>query len=135
MPRQAPPLGTPRAWFAPRDPNKLYLPVLPKTPAAAPAVGVPPEAAEWAKRLGLAAERAGADVLIDDRAERPGVKFKDADLVGIPLRITVGGKGLKEGIIELKWRSQKEVSRIALNEAEARIASAVAEAAGRAGMA
>ena len=87
-----------------------------------------PEAADWAKKLGAAAERAGADVLIDDRNERPGVKFKDADLIGIPLRITVGGRGLKEGVIELKWRSQKEASRIPLGEAEARIASAVAEA-------
>jgi len=87
-----------------------------------------PEAADWAKKLGAAAERAGADVLIDDRNERPGVKFKDADLIGIPLRITVGGRGLKEGVIELKWRSQKDASKIPLGEAEARIASAVAEA-------
>ncbi|HXQ79728.1 MAG TPA: proline--tRNA ligase, partial [Opitutaceae bacterium] len=45
-----------------------------------------------AGRLAAAAERAGADVLVDDREERPGVKFKDADLLGIPLRITVGGR-------------------------------------------
>ena len=44
------------------------------------------------------------DVLIDDRDERPGVKFKDADLIGIPLRITIGDKGLKEGKVELKAR-------------------------------
>ena len=93
-----------------------------------------PEAADWAKKLGAAAERAGADVLIDDRAERPGVKFKDADLIGIPLRITVGGRGLKEGVVELKWRSQKDIQKIATADAEARVASAVAEA-GRAAMA
>jgi prolyl-tRNA synthetase len=91
-----------------------------------------PEAAGWAKKLGAAAERAGADVLIDDRAERPGVKFKDADLIGIPLRITVGGRGLKEGVVEMKWRSQKEVIKLPLGEAESRIASAVAEAGGAA---
>ena len=84
-----------------------------------------PEAMDLAKKLATAAERAGADVLIDDRAERPGVKFKDADLVGIPLRLTIGGKGLKEGIIELKWRAQKDVAKIPLAEAEARIAAAV----------
>jgi prolyl-tRNA synthetase len=89
-----------------------------------------PEAADWAKKLGAAAERAGADVLIDDRAERPGVKFKDADLIGIPLRITVGGRGLKEGVVEMKWRSQKEITKLPLGEAESRIASAVAEAGG-----
>ncbi len=86
------------------------------------------EAADWAKRLGGAAERAGGDVLIDDRAERPGVKFKDADLIGIPLRITVGGRGLKEGVVEMKWRSQKDVIKLPLGEAESRIAAAVAEA-------
>ncbi|MEO7414782.1 MAG: His/Gly/Thr/Pro-type tRNA ligase C-terminal domain-containing protein, partial [Opitutaceae bacterium] len=87
-----------------------------------------PEAMDLAKKLGSAAEAAGADVLIDDRAERPGVKFKDADLIGIPLRLTIGGKGLKEGIVELKWRSQKDVVKVPLAEAEVRIANAVAEA-------
>jgi prolyl-tRNA synthetase len=87
-----------------------------------------PEAMDLAKKLSGSAEAAGADVLIDDRAERPGVKFKDADLIGIPLRLTIGGKGLKEGIVELKWRSQKDVVKVPLAEAEARIASAVTEA-------
>src|SRR3954468_7913247 len=87
-----------------------------------------PEAMELAKKLAAAAEKAGADVLIDDRAERPGVKFKDADLIGIPLRLTIGGKGLKEGIVELKWRTQKDVAKVPLSEIEARIAAAVVEA-------
>ncbi len=50
-------------------------------------------------------DRAAVDVLIDDRDERPGVKFNDADLLGIPLRITVGDKGLKDGIVEIKARN------------------------------
>ncbi len=50
-------------------------------------------------------EAAGHDVLIDDRAERPGPKFKDADLIGLPLRITVGDKGLKDGNVEMKLRN------------------------------
>src|SRR6185369_9756038 len=87
-----------------------------------------PEAMDLAKKLGAAAERAGADVLVDDRAERPGVKFKDADLIGIPLRLTIGGKGLKEGIVEMKWRTQKDVAKLPLAEAEARIATAVTAA-------
>jgi prolyl-tRNA synthetase len=90
------------------------------------------EAMELAKKIGAAAEKAGADVLIDDRTERPGVKFKDADLIGIPLRLTIGGKGLKEGVIELKWRTQKEVAKIPVAEAEARVAAAVGEAAAKA---
>ncbi|HWL14227.1 MAG TPA: proline--tRNA ligase [Opitutus sp.] len=92
-----------------------------------------PEAMELARKLGAAAEKAGADVLIDDRVERPGVKFKDADLIGIPLRLTVGGKGLKEGVIELKWRAQKDVAKIPVAEAEAKVAAAVTDAAAKAG--
>jgi prolyl-tRNA synthetase len=87
-----------------------------------------PEAMDLAKKLAAAAETAGADVLIDDRAERPGVKFKDADLIGIPLRLTIGAKGLKDGIIELKWRAAKDVAKVPLTEAEATVASAVTEA-------
>jgi prolyl-tRNA synthetase len=91
-----------------------------------------PEAMELARKLATAAEAAGADVLVDDRAERPGVKFKDADLIGLPLRVTIGGKGLKEGIVELKARSQKDVAKIPVGEADARLAQAVREAAARA---
>ena len=49
-------------------------------------------------------EALGLDVLVDDRNERPGVKFKDADLIGIPYRIVVGEKGLADGVVELKAR-------------------------------
>jgi len=84
-----------------------------------------PEAAELAKAIGVAAELAGADVLIDDRAERPGVKFKDADLIGIPLRITIGGRGLKEGVVEVKWRHSSEVSKVPVGEAASHIAELV----------
>jgi prolyl-tRNA synthetase len=87
-----------------------------------------PEMMELAKKLALAAEGAGADVIIDDRAERPGVKFKDADLIGVPLRLTIGSKGLKDGIVELKWRAQKDVAKVPLAEIEAKVAAAVAEA-------
>ena len=47
-------------------------------------------------------------VLFDDRDERAGVKFNDADLIGCPIRMTVGEKGLKEGMVELKLRKEKE---------------------------
>jgi prolyl-tRNA synthetase len=56
--------------------------------------------------------RQDIDILFDDRGERPGVKFKDADLIGCPLRVTVGERGLKEGIIEVKWREKKEKEEI-----------------------
>jgi len=51
---------------------------------------------------------AGVSVLFDEREERAGVKFNDADLIGCPLRVTVGEKGLKEGMVELKPRNSKE---------------------------
>ncbi|MDQ3007033.1 MAG: His/Gly/Thr/Pro-type tRNA ligase C-terminal domain-containing protein, partial [Chloroflexota bacterium] len=51
---------------------------------------------------------AGISVLFDDRDERAGVKFNDADLIGSPIRVTVGEKGLKQGMVELKPRKEKE---------------------------
>ncbi len=55
---------------------------------------------------------AGLDVLLDDRDERPGLKFKDADLIGIPYRIVIGEKGLKQGALEIKERKSGEVTRV-----------------------
>jgi prolyl-tRNA synthetase len=52
---------------------------------------------------------AGLEVLLDDRDLRPGVKFKDADLLGIPKQVVIGERGLKEGVIELKDRKTKDV--------------------------
>ena len=49
-------------------------------------------------------EAAGVDVIVDDREERPGVKFKDADLIGFPVRVVVGAKGLANGGVEVKRR-------------------------------
>ncbi|MBP8257856.1 MAG: proline--tRNA ligase, partial [Opitutaceae bacterium] len=80
------------------------------------------EAMELAHSLAAEAERHGAEVLIDDRNERPGVKFKDADLIGLPLRLTIGGKGLKEGIVEMKLRTTKDALKIPLTEALSRLA-------------
>ncbi len=62
-------------------------------------------------------KEAGLDALIDDRDERAGVKFKDADLIGIPIRITIGEKNLKDGLVELKLRKTGEVRLIKLEEA------------------
>lgn len=57
------------------------------------------------------AER-GLDVLLDDRDARPGFKFKDADLIGVPVRVTVGKKGLADGIVELKMRRGGDVEKL-----------------------
>ena len=63
-----------------------------------------PEHAAVAERLAAELAEAGLDVLIDDREERPGVKFKDTDLIGLPVRLTIGDKALAAGGVELKGR-------------------------------
>jgi prolyl-tRNA synthetase len=70
----------------------------------------------------------GVEVILDDRDERPGFKFKDADLIGIPLRIVVGGKNLAEGKVELKHRRSGEVELLPPAEAVAKVKEIVAEA-------
>ncbi len=59
---------------------------------------------------------AGVEVLLDDRNERPGVKFKDAELIGIPFRVTVGPRGLADGKVEFTYRSSLETVPVALDE-------------------
>ena len=60
---------------------------------------------------------AGVDVLLDDREVRPGVKFNDADLIGVPLRVVVGERGLKEGNVEIKRRTDKKATLITAGDA------------------
>lgn len=71
-------------------------------------------------------EAKGVEVIIDDRDERPGFKFKDADLVGIPLRVTIGNKGLAKGQIELKIRGGDTVF-VPLDDALNTVAAKVSE--------
>jgi prolyl-tRNA synthetase len=59
----------------------------------------------------------GVEVLLDDREERPGVKFKDADLIGIPYRMTVGPKGLKDGKVEIMRRKTGRARDVDLSKA------------------
>ncbi len=68
-----------------------------------------------------ALQKAGAEVVLDDRKERPGVKFKDADLIGFPLRLTVGKKTKNEGLVEIKLRKSGEVLEIPLEEAPKKV--------------
>lgn len=83
---------------------------------------------ELAETLHDELEALGVEVLLDDRRERPGVKFKDADLIGIPLRITIGNRGLKEGKLELKARTADEADKIDVEGAASVIAERVREA-------
>ncbi|GAA0696130.1 proline--tRNA ligase [Kitasatospora atroaurantiaca] len=67
------------------------------------------------------------DVVLDDRDERPGVKFADIELVGIPYRITVGPRGLKEGVVEVVSRATGETTRVPVADAARTVAGLVAE--------
>jgi prolyl-tRNA synthetase len=78
------------------------------------------EMAEAGERLYEELRRAGLEVLLDDRDERAGVKFKDADLVGIPLRITVGKK-VADGNVELFERASKRSTDVGLDEVAAKV--------------
>jgi prolyl-tRNA synthetase len=89
------------------------------------AAGREPEVVEATEKLERELEAAGIEVLLDDRDERPGVKFKDADLLGIPIRLTVGKKALAEGVVEVKERRGGEVKKVPLAEAAATVAADV----------
>ena len=98
------------------------LSVAPYTVCISP-LAVAPESQpmQVAERLYSQLLEAGVDVLLDDRDERPGVKFKDADLVGFPIRINIGEKGLAKGEIEIKARAGGQVTFVKVDEAFAKI--------------
>jgi prolyl-tRNA synthetase len=79
--------------------------------------------AEIAENLYQAMSGKGFAVLLDDRDERAGVKFKDADLIGIPTHIILGEKNLKEGLVEIKERRMKEVTKVKIDEVVERACS------------
>lgn len=72
--------------------------------------------AEQAEQLYLELEDAGLEVLIDDRKESPGVKFSDADLIGLPWRVTISARSLKNGGVEVKHRSQSKAQIVAVEK-------------------
>jgi len=76
-----------------------------------------PEQVKAAEKIYHELTMAGIDVLYDDRDERPGVKFNDADLVGLPIRITIGDKSLKDNKIELKPRSAEKHELVDVDDA------------------
>jgi len=80
-----------------------------------------PEVAETADKTMSALEEAGRSVLLDDRDERPGEKFADADLIGCPIRLTVGKKTLDDGQVDLLVREGRAEERVAVGEISARV--------------
>jgi prolyl-tRNA synthetase len=83
------------------------------------------------RKLEQGLEAAGVDVLTDDRDQRPGVKFKDVDLIGVPLRVVIGERGLKEGSIEVKWRHEPTTRNLPLATAVEAILAELAGARSR----
>ena len=106
-------------WPAPLSPFDIHL--------IAMNVGDEENRAE-AERVYAALREKGIDVFYDDRDERPGVKFKDADLLGFPLRVTVGGRSLKDGRIELSRRKDRTVEPVLKEQAVEAAAAAVNQA-------
>ncbi len=74
---------------------------------------------------------AGLEVFYDDRDERPGVKFKDADLIGFPIRVNVGGRGLKDGKVEVVLRRDKSVRQVPVADALEAVKTLRAELVGK----
>jgi prolyl-tRNA synthetase len=111
------------------DENGIVLPVAiaPFEVNVLPVNNSHPESMELADVIYRALLDKGIDVVMDDRNERPGVKFKDCDLIGIPLRVTIGERNLKEGYVELKMRNEKESKRISKEDIIGRVESYVEE--------
>lgn len=84
--------------------------------------------AEAARNIYKELEAAGIEVVLDDRDERPGVKFKDADLIGFPLRITIGSKSLEKGEMELVIRKTKEKLSIPIEDIAQKVLQLIKEA-------
>jgi prolyl-tRNA synthetase len=79
-----------------------------------------------AEKIAAELEAQGVDVIVDDRDQRPGVKFKDADLIGFPVRVTIG-KSLQDGQVEVKWRWEKDATLVSVDEVAAKLAADLAE--------
>ena len=76
---------------------------------------------ETAEQLYQSLSKERIEALFDDREETPGVKFKDADLIGIPLRVTLGEKNLKKGLVEIKKRRTGEILLVKKEEALSKV--------------
>ncbi len=81
-----------------------------------------------ATELEAALTAAGHDVLVDDRDLRPGVKFKDADLIGVPMRVVIGERGIKEGNVEVRWRHEAAARNLPVAGAPQAIGDLISEA-------
>ena len=79
-----------------------------------------------AEKLYLDLTEAGFEAVLDDRNERAGSKFKDAELMGAPVRIAIGSRGLESGLVEIKKRAGGDVENVPVDEVLAWIKEALA---------
>jgi len=109
------------------DPDGICwpVPIAPFSALILPLSAKSKEVVDLAEKFYGALREKGIDVLLDDRNERPGFKFKDADLIGIPCRIVIGDRGLKEGVVEIKERRTGEITRVAVEEAVPKVLSLI----------
>jgi prolyl-tRNA synthetase len=106
-------------WPIPIAPYQIYL---------CPLYREGSQVAEVAEALYAQFEAEGWEVLFDDREESPGVKFNDADLLGIPIRVTVSPRTLEKDSVELKQRSEKEAELVPREEVITRLKGLMAHA-------
>jgi prolyl-tRNA synthetase len=105
------------AWPMPVAPYEATILALDKKEGGAPT--------ELAERLYGELVAGGMEVLFDDRDARPGFKFKDADLIGVPVRVAIGERGLAEGVVEVVLRRTGELARVPIDEAVAHVRAMV----------
>jgi len=99
-------------WPSPIAPYHVYL---------CPLYMENPQVETTAENLYAELENNGLEVLFDDRIQSPGVKFNDADLLGIPVRVTISPRTLEKNSVEVKWRSEKEAQLLPLEEITERL--------------
>ncbi|MGI6402313.1 MAG: proline--tRNA ligase [Thermoguttaceae bacterium] len=102
------------------------VPLAPYEVCVSPVKAKDKEALAAAEKIAEGLKAAGCDVILDDRDERPGVKFKDADLIGFPVRVTIG-KALAEGKVEVKWRWEADASLVSVGEVVETLAAQLKE--------
>ncbi len=105
-------------WPMPIAPYHIYL---------CPLYREDSKASEVAENLYAELETEGLEVLFDDREESPGVKFNDADLLGIPIRVTISPRTIEKNSVEIKWRSEKESQLVPIEGVVTRLKGLVIE--------
>ena len=85
-----------------------------RRPRASPCTAAPRRSSRAPRSVAAELDEAGLDVLLDDREERPGEKFADADLIGCPVRVTVGKKTLDDGAVDVRDRDGSAEERVAV---------------------